>query len=490
MSELVNFVASLKVEPFALLFMVSMYMKSSIFSQFVQDKTCMVSLGLPMEECFNISTTNYFGQEDDKSYIITTSSNYHFYVSLVTTVPGMIAAIFSGPWSDKFVSGRKWMMIVGALGFFLDSTIGLVNVVFFELPAPFLLLTNIPSVLLGGSGVAYVAIYSYAAVNTLPQYRALRFAILEILVLVASPISKQIAGRLMDTPSWAIENRIRNYFALYVIDMATSLAAIIWVAVMINEKKMATSCEVNEMSASQSESKSERVALLMSHSTEEDEKEASVSKMAGSLFNYGNIKHAIKVIFRSRPGQRRSTLSLVILAHFIISICKSASRSIMYEFCQIAFSWTMASYLNVSSLFTSIEILAIVVTMPILKRLQLQDLTLCIIGTLSVLLGLLVRGAFETTNGFYIASVANLYMPLSTIASRSLLSSVVDKTETGSVFAVTECLDTLGPLISSVIFTQIFNATLTSYVGAAFLAGAALSAISLSIYVKLLSSDF
>ncbi|KAI1280764.1 Proton-coupled folate transporter [Halotydeus destructor] len=417
MSELVNFVASLKVEPFALLFMVSMYMKSSIFSQFVQDKTCMVSLGLPMEECFNISTTNYFGQEDDKSYIITTSSNYHFYVSLVTTVPGMIAAIFSGPWSDKFVSGRKWMMIVGALGFFLDSTIGLVNVVFFELPAPFLLLTNIPSVLLGGSGVAYVAIYSYAAVNTLPQYRALRFAILEILVLVASPISKQIAGQLMDTPSWAIENRIRNYFALYVIDMATSLAAIIWVAVMINEKKMATSCEVNEMSASQSESKSERVALLMSHSTEEDEKEASVSKMAGSLFNY-------------------------------------------------------------------------VVTMPILKKLQLQDLTLCIIGTLSVLLGLLVRGAFETTSGFYIASVANIYMPLSTIASRSLLSSVVDKTETGSVFAVTECLDTLGPLISSVIFTQIFNATLTSYVGAAFLAGAALSAISLSIYVKLLSSDF
>ncbi|KAI1280382.1 hypothetical protein HDE_13974 [Halotydeus destructor] len=289
-----------------------------------------------------------------------------------------------------------------------------------------------------------------------------------------------IVSQLMDSQPWVLGNRIRNYLALYVIDMTTSLAGMIWVILMIDETKMVDSCEPKEVSVSFA-NVDEDIPLLKSVSAKN-----SVSKMAPTFFDFESLKGVVKIIFKKRLDQPRFTLPLIILAHFIITMCKAASRLMLYQFCQMAFNWTMASYSNVTAFFTTLDIVAVIITMPILKRLQVRDLTLCLIGTSSVLLGFLVRGLFITDIGYYIACIANIYMPLSTIASRSLLSSVADKTETGSVFAVTECLDTFAPLLSSILFTQIFNATMSSYIGAALLFGAALSAISLSIYVKLL----
>ncbi|KAI1292498.1 Proton-coupled folate transporter [Halotydeus destructor] len=491
MSEILQFVRSLKVEPFLFLLMLSLHLKSSIFTQFVQDKTCMLNLGLSLEQCFNISTSGYEGVEGNKNYIIETSNNYHVYVEILKTVPGVVASLFVGSWSDKVLSGRKWMMMIGAFGIFIDSLIGLLNLVYFDLPTPFLLLTNIPSAMLGGFSVAYTAIYSYAAVNTLPQYRAFRFTLLEVSLLIGLPISKLIVGQLLDSQPWIIEDRIRNYFAIYLVDMIASLSGILWVLIMIDETRLNVEYqEWDRFITKNDEIDDEQEALFKTVEEEQDDKSNSASKKMASLFDVDNVKTMRDIFVKNRPAQRKSTLSLVMLAHMFNSMAKMASRLLMYQFCQVAFKWTFKRYSNVTAMVSTVDILVTIITVPILKKFKVQDLTLCIIGTSSSLVGLLIRGAVITEFGFCFSFVASVYLPLSTIASRSLLSKVVDKGETGSAFAALECLDVLVPLVSSTLFTQIFNATIDTYVGAAFLSGAALSSISLAIYMSLLADDF
>lgn len=69
------------------------------------------------------------------------------------------------------------------------------------------------------------------------------------------------------------------------------------------------------------------------------------------------------------------------------------------------------------------------------------------------------------------------------VASRAAVSKLVEKTELGAVFAVLAAAETVTPVLSSFVYTYIYNATLDTFPGTIYVAAAVGSVIICCSYV-------
>ena len=84
-------------------------------------------------------------------------------------IPCVIFALFLGPWSDR--AGRKLLILVPYVGYFLFCVAMLVNTYFFdELYVEFLWLENV-SALCGSYVIFLIGCYGFLADTTSPETR-------------------------------------------------------------------------------------------------------------------------------------------------------------------------------------------------------------------------------------------------------------------------------------------------------------------------------
>ena len=70
-------------------------------------KSIRSDLGFSPTNCSNVSLA-------ENDLVETKTSEINMYISLLTSLPSMLLALFIGPWSDK--NGRKPLMILPFLG--------------------------------------------------------------------------------------------------------------------------------------------------------------------------------------------------------------------------------------------------------------------------------------------------------------------------------------------------------------------------------------
>lgn len=115
-------IRKLRVEPFILFYMIGYSLAGSAVSQLVQDKLCRVDYGQTAYFCVSINSRDFdHDGESIKSSIITKASYITLYRTLISTLPCILWVLFLGPWSDKYVHGRKVIMIAGASAAALEA---------------------------------------------------------------------------------------------------------------------------------------------------------------------------------------------------------------------------------------------------------------------------------------------------------------------------------------------------------------------------------
>jgi PCFT/HCP family folate transporter-like MFS transporter 1/3 len=104
----------------------------------------------------------------------------------------VIFALFLGPWSDK--AGRKMLIMIPFLGYFLYCISFIVNIYFFDqLVVEFLWFESISS-FFGGYALMFLGAYGYIADTTSLKSRTIRIAVMDGMFSVAETIGSFING--------------------------------------------------------------------------------------------------------------------------------------------------------------------------------------------------------------------------------------------------------------------------------------------------------
>ncbi|XP_005107288.1 proton-coupled folate transporter [Aplysia californica] len=128
-------------------------------------------------------------------------------------------------------------------------------------------------------------------------------------------------------------------------------------------------------------------------------------------------------------------------------------------------------------IFNALRLLAMaavaVVLLKVLKhRLSLE--TIGVICSVSAILGFVAEGFSTDTLSLYLSGLIGiLYMTLLPVP-RALLSKIASPQEQGALFSSLSTLDAIASLVSSTLYTLIYNATVDSFRGSVFMLMAAL----------------
>ena len=115
----ISFIRLLRIEPYLFLSCLSMMLTSTPLPQLKQDKICRLKYNRTVDECINLAKLNPTtedGSIDFKSAILIESAQLSNYYTMISTLPTFLWVLILGPWIDRYVKGRKIILIASNLG--------------------------------------------------------------------------------------------------------------------------------------------------------------------------------------------------------------------------------------------------------------------------------------------------------------------------------------------------------------------------------------
>ena len=131
----ISFIKLLRVEPYMFLSFLPFILFDSPLSQLKQDKICRLKFNRTVDECLNLAKLNPTtedGSIDFKSAILIESAQLSNYYTIIGTLPTFFWVLILGPWIDKYVKGRKIIVVAGNLGSIVTMLIELYMSISFE----------------------------------------------------------------------------------------------------------------------------------------------------------------------------------------------------------------------------------------------------------------------------------------------------------------------------------------------------------------------
>ncbi|KAH7643058.1 hypothetical protein HUG17_9749 [Dermatophagoides farinae] len=500
-------IRQLRVEPFVLLYMIGYSLSAMAVSQLVQDKLCRVDYDQSSIFCISINSADFdHGGETIKSDIIKDATYITLYRTLLSTLPCIIWALFLGPWSDNYVNGRKYIMIVGAIAAALESVILIINASLFDLSGYYVLLSFIPSALTGGIVATLMAIYAYCSATSDKYTRSTRFAIVEICFWIAQPIGSFIGGQILGDGDQNTKYQLYNYIPVFVVSLCAHIAAIIWAILVIDEQQslldsaqpidirpsnplpldidhsdlnIEPGVPVNgvcinsdrEEMLSPNESINESYMLNSSIISLNGISQRS-RQLWNEFLNIFHLEHVHKLwcsFIRRRSYWGREQIWILFLSTAFLLLVYLNTTFILWSYVEKLYSWPPKFYSNITSITAIGTLILMGLVLPIFVHiLQFGDLRLALLGVLSLMSQCILRGSWQHEIGLYLSFIAGTLAPLSVIGIRSRLSKIIDNDERGKLFALLAIVEAVTPGIASLFYSIIFTSTIDVYPGLVF----------------------
>ena len=180
------------VEPVLFLFMFATFLSYSTFQQLVHSLVCQhtpnCTLNRTQQQCQqNLSNASWDEQE-----VQSKTSHWILYINLASGIPAILVSLFYGSLSDHV--GRRFFIILPALGSAMNAGIVLVVAYHNTLPIHFFLLGAIVSGLYGGYSVINLAVYSYGSDISNHASRTWQIGILESMTFLGATLSLIVGG--------------------------------------------------------------------------------------------------------------------------------------------------------------------------------------------------------------------------------------------------------------------------------------------------------
>ncbi|CAH1248785.1 SLC46A3 [Branchiostoma lanceolatum] len=357
-------------------------------------------------------------------------------MDIADVVPSVLMLLLLWSWTDK--AGRKSAMILPFIGAVISGGNLIIQSVFIYSAVPYLFIGTIVSSLCGGYGCVLMATYSYVSDITDGSSRTWRIGILDTMSSLGAAVGGAVSGIILDKAGNL------PVFILYVVLNATT---IVYILLWLKE-----SVQTNESNIQKSEDRTLR------------------SKTKG-LLNIENVKSWGRAIVRSREGNGRLHVILLLLA-FTVTIFLSGTEDLGFLFIKHQFgsSWTstlFGLYLAVRGIALSVGLMVI---LPLMSRLTKVGQA----GALSKIAAHVLLAFVSTVWMLFLVPVLGILSGFIAVTIRSLCSKTVADGEKGVMFSVMSAIEVTCPLLASLLFNKLYSATLSSFPGFCFITSAGL----------------
>ncbi|KAI1298858.1 hypothetical protein HDE_01724 [Halotydeus destructor] len=429
----------LTVEPFLFFIFFSFIVKQATYTQFYQDKVCLVTLGLSNDKCSFVSSTKDIDYKDIKAAILTEANDLNSYQAFIQFLPTVIFTIMLAPWADKVKGARRKLMIWAAFGQIADNIIGIVLIIYEETLPPWTSLAiGVPSSLAGGGMSISIATLGYAAMTTPADQMPLRFIIMDIVGKAVRPLTTFLSGQLVGTPSW-IPNKVRNFTAIYILALVAALLALMWVLIFVDES---------------------------------DFKKDVGDKTPDTNYKFFNKENAFRLketLLRTRDNLGHIQVWVLVIINGLTVFVLVGPGAVRLSYVQTVYGWNIEQLNNWSSLLTLSTLVGYAVGSPVLtNKFKLSPPALGIFGLVGTFFYILFLGSIMDPAGFFIATIVGTYGSVNGAAVKTLLSRLVEKNEKSSAFAVISVSSSFFSLIAKFVYPWIFKRTINTMPGLGF----------------------
>ncbi|XP_066264587.1 lysosomal proton-coupled steroid conjugate and bile acid symporter SLC46A3-like isoform X2 [Branchiostoma lanceolatum] len=413
----------LTVEPVIFMYMTGSLLSDSVTQQLMYYKVCLQAFN-DSKLCSNISayhTKEQFIQKETAQWIL--------YMDIADVVPSVLMLLLLGSWTDK--TGRKSAMLLPFMGAVISGGNLIIQSVFIYSAVPYLFIGTIVSSLCGGYGCVLMATYSYVSDITDGSSRTWRIGILDTMSSLGAAVGGAVSGIILDKA---------GYLPVFILYVGLNATTIVYILLWMKE-----SVQTNEGNIQKSKDRTLR------------------SKTKG-LLNIENVKSWGRVIVRSREGNGRLHVILLLLA-FTVNIFLSGTEDLGFLFIkhQLGSSWTSTMfglYLAVRGIALSIGLMVI---LPLMSRLMC-DTKVGQAGALSKIAAHVLLAFVSTVWMLFLVPVLGILSGFIAVTIRSLCSKTVADGEK----------EVTCPLLASLLFNKLYTATLSSFPGFCFIISAGL----------------
>ncbi|XP_059139025.1 proton-coupled folate transporter-like [Physella acuta] len=365
------------------------------------------------------------------------SATFLMIYRILVSVPAVFLGLFCGAWSDR--TGRKLPMMIPSLGSILAVLLYILGVFLVKHTLMIIMIGGFVQGALGKSSVITMAVNSYISDTTTNEDRSRKLGQLLAMNFFGLIIGYALAGALQD-----LINLQTTLVAVIVFHLASVLTVFVFVKEVPHKSSL---CEKGTESAT-------------------GEKQ--------SFFSLQSVKDSVRALVKPREEGKRALVIVAFMAMFLNQTCKVAEQDVTVLFVQKApLSWQPSGYGYLLSVECAGMGLCLLLLLPVLSTfLKLSDFTIVLQGLGFRLARNVMAGFCTRTWMVYVLVI--VCSPLGVIASglRSILSKAVCDDELGKIFALASSAETLAKLLGSVVFVNIYTATLDIWPGPAYISAA------------------
>ncbi|GFY58801.1 proton-coupled folate transporter [Trichonephila inaurata madagascariensis] len=408
----------LKLEIVAFLFTFSCVLTRISSTSMILNKVCLAHFNYPPEICANLEN-----HTEIKISVERLSTNYQLGHTLIQTVPAALLSCFVGPWSDHY--GRKLPVIVAILGMSVDTLGSAICAHYLDSRVEYYFIPAIFTGAFGGVVSLLAVVYSYASDLTPLRERTMKYAFIEMAAGFAQPLGVASGG-------W-----IYNFFgypSVFLLSTCGLVASFIWVIFLLPETRG------------------------------QNNKDSFGTKIR-KLFTCKTFRESFIATAKQRPHQGRKQIVLLIISMCFLVIATNSTSDINYLYVHHQFNWGTTEYSTITAIYSVFAVFLLIIVVPLFKYFKSGDPTLGLVGTTSIILKFLGIGLAWKTVIFHIANLLGLLSACASLAARSRISKVVSSDDLGKVFSFVATAESLLPVLTTILISQIFNVFLNIYPG-------------------------
>ncbi|CAL1274744.1 unnamed protein product [Larinioides sclopetarius] len=195
-------------------------------------------------------------------------------------------------------------------------------------------------------------------------------------------------------------------------------------------------------------------------------------EVSRDLLRLDNIKKSYDTCSKTRPGNIRLQIWLLIYISFFMRFIDMGMVSILFSFTNKMYEWNVTDVSNASIYFYIVNAIVTVAFVPMLtNKLKIHEAALGFCGILSSLSKVFVTSLAYKEFLFYFAWFSGTLSTAAYISVKARLSKLVRKEELGSAFSLLGTCESIAPLLGSTAFLQMLNAAPDSFIGLPFAVG-------------------
>lgn len=185
----------------------------------------------------------------------------------------------------------------------------------------------------------------------------------------------------------------------------------------------------------------------------------------GDFFDGQHVADTIRTLVRKRSNHCRTFLWTLLIAMFFYTFQRD-EKSHTFLYTKYRFGWDTEQFSNFKVFQSASYLLILFIGTPIMtKLLKWRDTVIAMFGAFCFALARVFFALAQVPELFYVGAAISSIGPVGGPLIRSMASKLVPSAERGKVFAILAVCDNAVPLVSSVLYTQIYNLTLEKFPG-------------------------